>query len=129
MVSRTFQSSWFDKWKWLHYSAPLDVAFCHTCVTAIKTGKMKVSGNVPDSTFLSGGFSNWKDGSRCFNNHGCTKLLLRLWSHYPNYRRCRGNAVISTCCIKARQPAVHSEGGTKYSFLGETGYSFSWRWG
>ena len=57
MVSRTFQSSWFDKWKWLHYSAPLDVAFCHTCVTAIKTGKMKVSGNVQDSTFLSGGFS------------------------------------------------------------------------
>ena len=44
--------------------------FCHTCISAVKTGKVKlITGNVQESTFVSVGFSNWKDTSRCFNNH------------------------------------------------------------
>ena len=74
VVTRTFQPSWFNKWKWLHYSTPGDLAFCHTCVTAIKTGRMKVTGNVQDSSFLTGGFSNWKDASKCYSNHEQTTM-------------------------------------------------------
>ena len=31
------------------------LAFCHTCVTAIKTGKTKIAGNVKDSAFIYNG--------------------------------------------------------------------------
>ena len=47
--------SWFNKWQWLHYESTTDLAFCHTCVTAIKTGKMKIAGNVKDSAFIYNG--------------------------------------------------------------------------
>ena len=66
VVSRAFQGSWFKKWQWLHYQSTTDLAFCHTCVTAIKTGKMKIAGNVKDSAFIYNGFCNWKDATRCF---------------------------------------------------------------
>ena len=69
VVYRTFQVSWFHKWQWLHYDASQDVAFCHTCVTGIKSGKMKITGNVKDSSFIYGGFCNWKDATRLFNSH------------------------------------------------------------
>lgn len=69
VVQRGFQASWFLKWQWLHYVSSQDVAFCHTCVTAIKSGKLKVSGNVKDCSFIYGGFYNWKDATRLFNGH------------------------------------------------------------
>ncbi len=69
VVSRAFQGSWFCKWKWLHYESSNDLAFCYTCVTALKTGKMKIAANVKDSAFIYGGFCNWKDPTRCFSSH------------------------------------------------------------
>ena len=42
VVYRSFQAVWFDRWQWLHYDCSRDVAFCFTCIKAIKTGKMKV---------------------------------------------------------------------------------------
>jgi len=39
-------------------------AFCHTCVTAVKSGKMKVTGNVKDPSFIYGGFYNRRDATR-----------------------------------------------------------------
>ena len=69
VVHRAFQQSWFSKWKWLHYDSSKDLCFCHTCVSALKTGKMKLSGNAKDSAFLNEGFSNWKDATVGFANH------------------------------------------------------------
>ena len=69
VVYRAFQRSWFNKWKWLHYDSNKDLCFCHTCVFALKTGKIKFFGNAKGSTFLSGGFSNWKDATVGFHNH------------------------------------------------------------
>ena len=57
-----------------------------TRVTAIKLGKMKVSGNVKDSLFIYGGFSNWNDATRLFNSHESSvthKMLFKLLSPYP----------------------------------------------
>ena len=83
VVSRAFQPSWFARWKWLHYDATHDLVFCHTCVVAAKTGKMKLSGNMKDSIFLSGGISNWKDATVRFvistSRQRRTKLLS-TWS-------------------------------------------------
>ena len=53
IVKRAFQAQWFGKWRWLHYDCSRDLAFCHTCVTAFKTSKLKLSsGNVKDSACL-----------------------------------------------------------------------------
>ena len=68
---RSFQRQWFKQWRWLHYDNTRDVAYCHYCVSAINSGKMQLSGNPQDSTFLSG-FSNWKDATRCFHKHELT---------------------------------------------------------
>ena len=53
VVHRAFQQSWFGKWKWLHCDSSKDLCFCHTCVSALKTGEMKLSGNAKDSAFLN----------------------------------------------------------------------------
>ena len=50
VVYHSFQPAWFDRWKWLHYDSSRDLAFCFTCIKAIKTGKMKLSGNMKDSS-------------------------------------------------------------------------------
>ena len=50
VVYHSFQPAWFDRWKWLHCDSSRDLAFCFTCIKAIKTGKMKLSGNVKDSS-------------------------------------------------------------------------------
>ena len=66
----SFQAHWFGKWRWLHYDSCRDLAFCHTCVTALKTGKLiSLKGNVKDSAFLYNGFCNWKDATIGFENH------------------------------------------------------------
>ena len=43
IVKRAFQAQWFGKWRWLYYDCSRDLAFCHTCVTAFKTSKLKLS--------------------------------------------------------------------------------------
>ena len=50
--------------------APHDVVFCHTCVFAVKTGKMRLTnGNAKDSAFLRSGFSYWKNATNGFISH------------------------------------------------------------
>ena len=31
IVSRSFQSKWFDQYQWLHYDEAQDAAYCYTC--------------------------------------------------------------------------------------------------
>ena len=75
LVSRSFQLQWFQKWKWLHYDEARDLAFCHICSTAVRTGKMKNCDNV-DLTFIDWGFHNCEDASGdkgCFNSQEQSK--------------------------------------------------------
>ena len=74
MAYRSFQPSWFKTWKWLHYDEGRDVVFCHTCVTAVKSGKLKLAGNAKDSAFLFNGFSNWKDATVALRSHELSTL-------------------------------------------------------
>ena len=63
IVKHTFQQQWFHDWPWIHYDEVKDVAFCHTCVTAVRSKKLK---NVPSSgdlAFIHRGYANWKDAS------------------------------------------------------------------
>ena len=62
---RAFQSGWFQHWHCLHYDESKDAAFCHICVAAIETGKMKDGGNVMTLLYTAvrvTGRTPWKHG-------------------------------------------------------------------
>ena len=49
VVFRSFQSSWFQQWPFLHYDEANDLAYCHTCVMGFK----KVKASKADPAFVS----------------------------------------------------------------------------
>ena len=67
IVKRSFQTSWFDRFAWLHYDEAKDAAFCHVCCSASSQKRLKTSHK--ESAFLLQGFTNWKDGTVCFSKH------------------------------------------------------------
>ena len=63
-VFRSFQSSWFNKWPWLHYDQAEDRVFCHACVQALKKGSVTRSlATKAEGAFLTRGYTNWKDAA------------------------------------------------------------------
>ena len=91
-VKRSFQWQWFSKWQWLHYDIERDLAFCHTCVQAVKTGKIKSLGT-GDLAFVSRGYCNWKDATGnkgAFNTHeksGTHKMAVECLVTLPTSYR------------------------------------------
>ena len=53
-----------------------DLAYCFICLNGIKSGKVNKgsTGHAGESAFISGGFYNWKDATRCFNKHEASLL-------------------------------------------------------
>ena len=75
IVKRSFQPQWFSRWPWLHYSEESDTAYCFNCVKAYSEGKLQSVGGM-ESTYISKGYSNWKDAAVKFSSHevsGCHK--------------------------------------------------------
>ncbi|XP_048731003.1 uncharacterized protein LOC125648123 isoform X3 [Ostrea edulis] len=64
---RSFNSSWFKPYPWLHYDEAKDLAFCFTCMGAAKEGK--ISNSKVGGSFISTSFSNWKDATSKFRKH------------------------------------------------------------
>ena len=73
-VYRSFQSSWFKKWPWIHYDQDNDKAFCFVCIKASKVANFKVCVDA----FVTRGYTNWKDASRDKRggvvNHECSQI-------------------------------------------------------
>ena len=79
VVERSFQASWFQKWKWLHYDESNDLVFCHICMKANAEGKLRCRSLEP--SFVTRGFSNWKDATMLFRKHeesGCHKDAMQV---------------------------------------------------
>ena len=72
VVYRSFQSSWFEKWPWLHYIENDDAVTCITCAQASAQKKLQWSSNL-DLAFVSKGFMNWKDATTKFPIHESSK--------------------------------------------------------
>ena len=113
IVKRAFQAQWFGKWRWIHYDRCRDLAFCNTCITALKTGKMSVSkGNVKDLAFLYTGFSNWKDTTVAFGSHeksATHKIAVETVITLPRTTRDVGELISSAHAaekLKSRQCLV-----------------------
>jgi hypothetical protein len=43
---QSFQVHWFQKWTWLHWHTENEHAYCHTCLTAFKNGKLSAGPGV-----------------------------------------------------------------------------------
>ncbi len=67
-VKRSFQATWFNRFKWLHYDVGQDAAYCFVCCKAVKEGKIRLS-SYTEGSFLVKGFTNWKDATRMFTKH------------------------------------------------------------
>ena len=70
---RRFQTSWFDKYQWLHYDLCTDAAFCYICVRYHFSNP--ITPKKAESAFITTEFTNWrkavtKDG---YCSHHCTK--------------------------------------------------------
>jgi len=61
VVSRKFGKDWFRKYPWLHYDEVNDRAYYHTCIVAYNAGHMKTGNHSIESTFITTGYTNWKD--------------------------------------------------------------------
>ena len=65
--SRSFQAAWFDNWPWLHWHDSVEKVFCHFCVKAAKSGKLKCK--TAEQAFIYRGVQNWNDATRLFRSH------------------------------------------------------------
>ena len=65
---RGFSVHWYEKYPWLHYLDNEDAVLCFYCATAVKCGKMPLTGYV-DSVFTKCGFNNWKKAIDKFAKH------------------------------------------------------------
>ena len=103
-IHHSFQSKWFDKYKWLHYSEARDAAYCYTCKTADEQKKLRTK--YKESSFISRGFTNWKDGTVGFNKHEsseCHKEAVQVIEVIPHITQNVGEQL---CHIHASNKAI-----------------------
>lgn len=86
VVKRSFLPHWFQRWPWLHYSEDKDAVFCFVCVKAYSEKKLDSIGTL-ESTYISSGYTNWKDACVKFPNHEMS--------------RCHKDAVLKTVTLPA----------------------------
>ena len=98
VAERSFQSSWFRSWTWLHYCESKDSVVCHLCCRAMKEKHITSKPGAADAAFVSftivlistvtnvfnyiqltRGFTNWKDATISFRKHErahCHKIAV-----------------------------------------------------
>ena len=76
--SRSFQSSWFKDYPWLHYDEISDSAFCYICISQNNKGNLTSARNM-EKTFISTGFQIGRklcQDLKSIKHQSATKLLL-----------------------------------------------------
>ena len=91
VVKRSFQKNWFSRFPWLHYDVHKDSAFCFICVRAYIERKLESIGNL-ESTYISTGYTNWKDACGKFQNHEASN--------------CHKDALLTTVTLPATTPDI-----------------------
>ncbi len=56
---RSFKSSWFDTWPWLHYLEGNDSVLCFYCTQVTEKQLLPEANSKTDPAFISVGFINW----------------------------------------------------------------------
>ena len=71
------QAAVVHNWPWIYYDEVKDVALCYTCVTAVRSKKLKNVPSIGDLPFIHCGYANWKDTCEkigAFCKHECNSL-------------------------------------------------------
>ena len=79
-VKRSFQSTWFCRWKWLHYEEAIDFAFCHICGRTEQEVKLKAGSK--EQAFCWRDFATGRMLRIAFNDMNkvsVTKMLYKWW--------------------------------------------------
>ena len=74
-VESAFRANWCQQFPWLHYNIDRDAAFCHVCMQADNEGKFS-SSSKRESSFITDGFTNWKEAACSFRSHQQSKSHL-----------------------------------------------------
>ena len=76
---RSFCSSWYNKYPWLHYLESTDSVLCFYCMVADRRG-LPVTKN-KDEAFCKAGFTNWKKALEKFEKHQNTGSIMKrlIW--------------------------------------------------
>ena len=85
---RSFCSSWYCKYPWLHYQEGSDSVLCYYCLVADKRG-LQITHN-KDEAFTRNGFSNWKKALERFEKHQGTiahRQAVEMVKTIPNTTR------------------------------------------
>ena len=61
---RSFNSGWYNRFKWLEYDSQKDAAFCHSC--RVVSGTVNLNG---EPAFIHSGYRNWKKATSYFTTH------------------------------------------------------------
>ena len=90
-IGRSFQSSWFQSFPWLHYEEEEDSAYCFTCLKAIENGATSVISALQSDAFTKSGYNNWKkavEKGKGFKAHQITnahkEAVARYIQHKPS---------------------------------------------
>ena len=67
--ARTIQPSWYKHHPWISVCTSNYKVFCKICLNAKDQGLLSISTNQRSTTFVSGGFSNWKNALTKFREH------------------------------------------------------------
>ncbi|KAL5515338.1 hypothetical protein EMCRGX_G000491 [Ephydatia muelleri] len=74
-VESAFRANWCQQFPWLHYNIDRDAAFCHVCMQADNESKFSSSSKM-ESSFITDGFTNWKEAACSFRSHQQSKSHL-----------------------------------------------------
>ena len=67
--TRTFSTSWYDNFKWIHLCVTRKRIFCYHCLDCYLKGILTLTGKKYDSAFIIEGFCNWKKATERLERH------------------------------------------------------------
>ena len=74
-VTEPFQTTWFARWKWLHYVPHLGGVLCYVCAQAYQDELLGLHSQL-DPAFLWIGFKNWTKATTKFTTHESSAIHI-----------------------------------------------------
>ena len=100
---RSFQKSWFGKWKWLHYISEKDTVLCFTCCKALEKGLRHTDRKT--HAFVVGGFCNWRKATTKFSQHELSDIHTESVRMIASLNNIPINALLSEIVEKDQHTA------------------------
>ena len=87
---RSFQTSWFDLFPWIHYNEENDSILCFICAKKNEKNYL-LPATKKEQAFISTGYSNWKKALQRFKEHQCSECHRLSVDYEVNILKTHGN--------------------------------------